>query len=323
MSAHIQKAQTDQLEPTPLEQVSLGYLRGIPLYLKLEGTNPTGSHKDRIALFQINDCPLEAATFATCGNYGKSVTHIAGQKGIGTLVVIPGSYEVEDNTLSRILENGGIIIRYGRSYEEAVEFSKTLAHTPGVDGSLLYDANPGGEHNFQIQVQAYKHIALEIYEQLGKQVPDYVSVPVSNGTTLVGIYQGFKELFDANLIAKIPRLVAASVEGMNPIITSFNSPEQVYTTLSPDEVVETPHNIALVNYDSSDGEQAVMALKETSGYAVGVPEGRYTLARDRLIEEIGVVSLPESCAALEAVKMLIENGDIKDREAIIVIVLTS
>ncbi|MEJ2722532.1 MAG: pyridoxal-phosphate dependent enzyme, partial [bacterium] len=158
------------------------------LYLKFDGGNPTGTQKDRIAFAQVKDAlrrGFDAITLATCGNYGVAVAFAASLVGLRCLIYIPINYHA---LRMREMERFGVeIVRAGNDYEEAVLLSQRRAETDEV-----YDANPGGA-NTLIQLRAYGQIAYEIYDEL-RDAPAMVAVPVSNGTTLAGLYKGFLSL---------------------------------------------------------------------------------------------------------------------------------
>lgn len=84
----------------------------VEIYAKLEGFNPTGSLKDRIALRMIEKAEEEGKLTkdkviveATSGNTGISVAWVAALKGYSCLIVMPEFVSVER---SRILEALGL-----------------------------------------------------------------------------------------------------------------------------------------------------------------------------------------------------------------------
>ena len=96
-------------------------------------------------------------------------------------------------------------------YESVVDVSRRRA-----DQDEVYDANPGGA-NTALQLRAYGEIAYEIYDEL-RDAPAAVAVPVSNGTTLAGIHKGFVSLYRRGKTSRIPKMVAGSSFGKNPIV---------------------------------------------------------------------------------------------------------
>ena len=65
------------------------------IFLKFEGTTPTGTQKDRIAFAQVMDAlrrGYDTVTVATCGNYGAAVSLAASIAGIDCEIYIPEKY---------------------------------------------------------------------------------------------------------------------------------------------------------------------------------------------------------------------------------------
>ena len=66
------------------------------VFLKFEGGNPSGTHKDRIAFAQAMDAlrrGFDTITVATCGNYGAAMAFAAGMAGLRCLIYVPPSFE--------------------------------------------------------------------------------------------------------------------------------------------------------------------------------------------------------------------------------------
>ena len=263
-------------------------------YLKFEGGNPTGTQKDRIAFAQAMDAlrrGYDAMTVATCGNYGAAAAFAASAAGIKVVVYIP-----EDFKTKRVAEMealGASIVRISGEYEAAVKASRDVA-----EGEGLYDANPGGE-NTLLQLQTYGQIAIEIYDDL-RDAPAAVAVPVSNGTTLAGIYHGFLSLYRRGKTSRIPRMVAGSSHGKNPIVRAFVKGLSHCEDLKPEEIRETSVNEPLVNWHSIDGDLALDAIYRTSGWAADVTDKEMLSTSKSLKDAEGLSVLPASTAGLLA-----------------------
>jgi len=264
------------------------------LYLKFEGGNPTGTQKDRIAFAQAMDAlrrGFESITVATCGNYGAALSLASKLAGLECFIFIPETFH--SKRLSEILGHGATIIRSPGDYESAVDRSREHAQRYDV-----YDANPGGQ-NEALQLQAYGQIAYEIYDEL-RDAPAAVAVPVSNGTTLAGIYRGFLSLYRRGKSSRMPRFVAGSSFHKNPIVTAFTSGKDICEDLSPAGIKETLVNEPLVNWRSIDGDAALEAIRSTGGSAKHVSD-RQMLSLSRLLREReGLSILPASTAGLQA-----------------------
>lgn len=264
------------------------------IFLKFEGGNPTGTQKDRIAFAQAMDAlrrGFDTLTVATCGNYGMAVALAASLAGLRCHIHIPEDYHTK--RAPEMAELGAEVIRVPGDYEAAVAASRAHA-----EADELYDANPGGD-NLGIQLHAYGQIAHEIYDEL-RDAPAVVAVPVSNGTTLAGIYRGFLSLYRRGRTSRMPRIVAGSSFRKNPIVQAFLAGKESCDDLEPQRIRQTQINEPLINWHSIDGDQALKAVLETEGWAA-FSSDRQMRAYSRIVrEQEGLSVLPASTAGLLA-----------------------
>jgi threonine synthase len=262
------------------------------VYLKFEGANPTGTHKDRIAFAQVYDAlrrGFDTVTVATCGNFGTALAFAASLAGLRCLVCIPGTYRTR--RLEEMASHGAEIRRTPGDYEAAVVASQELAEEEDI-----YDANPGGA-NTPIQLLAYAEIANEIYDEL-RDAPAAVAVPVSNGTCLAGIHRGFATLYRRGRISRMPKIVAGSSHGKNPIVRAFIKGLDSCEDLDPSAVRETRVNEPLINWHSYDGDLALKAVLETGGWAGDASDREMLRQAKTLRDKEGLSVLPASTAGL-------------------------
>ncbi len=274
------------------------------VYLKFEGGNPSGTQKDRIAFAQVHDAlrrEYETIILATCGNYGSAVSFAASLAGIKCRIYIPENYRTRRE--DEIRSFGAEIIRAGRYYEESVLISSQEA----VERDY-YNANPGGV-NISLQMQAYSQIAEEIFDEL-RDAPYAVAVPVSNGTTLAGIYRGFINLYRRGKTSRIPRIIAGSTSKKNPIVASFLHKLPHCEDLNPNKLRESRINEPLINWHSIDGDTALQAVYSSKGWA-GDASDKMMKQYARLIKEKeGISTLPASTAGLIALSKHLANEDL-------------
>jgi len=264
------------------------------IYLKFEGGNPTGTQKDRIAFAQSMDAirrGFDAITVATCGNYGVAIALAASFAGLRCIIFIPQTYHT--SRLQEMNNLGAEIQRVPFDYEGTVDASITFAQENEV-----YDANPGGE-NTATQLRAYGNIAYEIYDEL-RDAPVVIAAPVSNGTTLAGIFRGFLSLYRRGKTSRMPRIVAGSSFGKNPIVQAFLKNKPTCEDLPHEQIRETKVNEPLINWRSIDGDHTLHAIRETSGWATNASD-KNMMAFSRLIrDKEGLHVLPASTAGLIA-----------------------
>ncbi|WP_010477681.1 pyridoxal-phosphate dependent enzyme [Thermococcus zilligii] len=251
----------------PLEE-TLG-IEGI--YIDYEGRNPTGTHKDRIARAHVEKALEEgysAITVGTCGNYGVAIAYYARLYGLKAFVFVPAGYTLERAGEMRAL--GAEVIPWPGTYEEVVAESRRFALANGI-----YDANPGSRP--EVDYAGYSSIAEAI---LSEVKPDAVFVPVGNGTTLAGIWHGFRGK------AK-PRMIGVTTAFGNQLLWEFYGDQRR-------EIAETPVNEPLVSEISFDLDEAMKAIKESNGYVFGFADDTARRCAELLRFTTGLSVLPAS-----------------------------
>jgi threonine synthase len=264
------------------------------IYLKFEGGNPTGTQKDRIAFAQVMDAVrrgFDAITVATCGNYGSAMAFASSLAGLRCIIHLPEAYHTK--RIQEMTDSGAEIVRVPGDYERTIEVSRERA-----ERDEIYDANPGGDST-PIQLKAYGEIAYEIYDEL-RDAPYAVSVPVSNGTTIAGIYRGFLSLYRRGKTSRIPRMVAGSSYHKNPIVHAYLKNEPHCEDLQPDKIRETVVNEPLINWHSIDGDYALEAIRMTGGWAAYASDKAMLHFSKLIREQEGLSVLPASTAGLIA-----------------------
>lgn len=264
------------------------------LYIKYEGENPSGTQKDRIAFAQVHDAfrrNYDIVSLATCGNYGVAMAYASYLAGLHCKIFIPESYHTE--RVKEMEHFNAEIIRLSGTYEDTVKESSLIAAK-----NKWYDANPGGA-NTPLQISAYAEIAYEIYDQM-RDAPKCVSVPVSNGTLLAGVYRGFVSLYKRGKTSRIPKFIAGSASFKNPIIASFKAGLDSCKDIDPKLVKETSINEPLINWHSFDGDEALYAIKQSGGEAHHISDKKMREMSTFLHKKEGYRILPASTAGLIA-----------------------
>ncbi|MCE4613987.1 MAG: pyridoxal-phosphate dependent enzyme [Desulfurococcales archaeon] len=290
-----------KLESPLIKPVYLGEYLGVKnLYIKYEGYNPTGSQKDRVSMYHTDRAiqgQYDTITTGTCGNYGASLAYFAGLKGLKPVIFVPRTYG--NKRVIEMISRGARVVLLEGSYEDTVLTSSKIAHEQG-----WYDANPTSD-NWKTGLSSFKNIANEIINDLGKS-PDNVIIPVGNGSTLTGVYLGFKDLLNKGIIERLPRIIATTTSHGNPIALAFKKGLRKVPVLQ--KVRETRLNEPLVSMIAFDGDSALQAIRETGGFVVEVPD--YKMARYSMLTKVleGIRVLPASASTLEAISFLDRSG---------------
>lgn len=264
------------------------------VYLKFEGGNPTGTQKDRIAFAQAMDAlrrGYDTLTLATCGNYGVACALASSIAGVRCIIYVPETYHTK--RIKEMTDLGAEIVRVPGDYEKAVEVSSADSKA-----KEYYDANPGGD-NIVLQLKGYGEIAYEIYDEL-RDAPKIIAAPVSNGTTITGIYKGFLSLYRRGKTSRMPMFVAGSSFKKNPIIQAFKLNKERCEDLVPEKIKESKVNEPLINWHSIDGDLALDAIRKTKGWADDATDKEMLNFSKMIREKEGMFVLPASTAGLIA-----------------------
>lgn len=290
---------------TFIESRNLSHLVGCEkLFLKFEGGNPTGTQKDRIALAIVESARshgAKAIAAATFGHFGASLAWAARIVDLPVHIYIPEGSNVQKDRMKRINDARANVHILPGKYEDLVELSSKEAAENG-----WYNANPGSPGTKEISLDAYAEIANEIYRDIRK-APNYVFCPVGNGTTLAGIYLGFKKLYEMGKIQAVPRMVATSTRRGNPIVKSYLMNSRVVKDLSPEEMKESKFIEPLSNQHAYDGQEALDAIYESNGFADYASETKVMEFNRFLRQEEGLHVLPAAASTLAVMHELADD----------------
>ncbi|MBD3329725.1 pyridoxal-phosphate dependent enzyme [Candidatus Dojkabacteria bacterium] len=191
----------------PVKQLKLKSPIETTVHLKLENLNETGSHKDRGLKTQIQKHIDDGAgkfVISSSGNAAISASKFCMEHKLPlTIFVSPDTPKFK---LDRIYNYPGLTIEFSkRPKHDAFQMAKNSK-------AVFLRASTDS-----YAVEGYQSIAIE----LSKQVPGCTDLflPVSSGTTAVGVYQGFKILDSPN---KIPRFHVVQTTRVNTISQEFD-----------------------------------------------------------------------------------------------------
>jgi threonine synthase len=271
------------------------------LYIKLEGTNPTGTYKDRAAAVAVTKALEEnysVLAIASAGNAGAAASAYAARAGLQCWVFVPAHTPRE--RMTQITIAGANII----AVEGSVNDCSDLVDF-GVDLFGWCPVTTAAVKNLY-QNEGLRTIAFEIWQQLDQQVPDWIISPVGGGGILSANAKGWREFQAWGLTEHIPRLVAVQADGCAPLVRA------VHAGTHPDEIErwEKPVSIAASIADPfpMDGARVMRALAIHGGHALAVSDEEILDAERALGHDEGIFVEPASAATLAALeRMLLEK----------------
>ena len=208
---------------TPLVELPrLSPKPGVRIYAKLEGHNPTGSVKDRVAKSMIEAAEAEGAIEPghtilepTSGNTGIALAMICRRKGYPLKVVMPDNVTEERTQLLRMYGAEIVYSEGAKGSNGAVEVALEMAD----DSSFYMPYQYGNEAN---PLAHYNGTAVEILEELD-EVTAFVG-GLGTGGTLMGNGRRFKEANPETLIVAAEPKQGELVQGLRSLDDGFIPP---------------------------------------------------------------------------------------------------
>ena len=264
----------DLVGNTPLVELSRFAPGPVRVYAKLEGQNPTGSIKDRVAKAMIEAAesagelePGRRLLEPTSGNTGISLALVAKLKGYPLTCVMPENATEERRRLLRL---------YGAE----------IVESPGAEGSNgavrlaleLATADPGWFMPFQYANAAnprahYEGTGAEIAETLDRV--DVLVAGLGTGGTLMGAGARLRESFPDVVVAAAEPLPGEAVMGLRSLADGY---------VPPILDVERLDRKLLVSNEES--VRALRELLDTEGIFGGVSTGAVVHVARRLAAEL-------------------------------------
>jgi len=291
---------------TPLVPLSRLAPDGVEVLLKEEGGNPTGSFKARglsLAVNRARELSAPGVELASAGNAALALTAYAAAAGLPARVAVP---EDTPATVSRRCRAHGA---------EVITGGRTL-----VDAAGRLAAEDKGYWNLSTLKEPYraegkKTMGLELAEQLGWKLPDWIVYPTGGGTGIVGMHKAFGELERLGLIrGPRPRFLVVQMAGCAPMVRAFEAGEETAR-----EWQEPQTDVWGLRVPKAIGDFLVLrALRESGGRAVAVEEDELPGWTARAAAEEGMLIGPEGAACLAALDEVARAGEIGDGDRVVV-----
>jgi len=254
------------------------------IYLKFDGTNPTGSFKDRAsylvsAFAKKNN--LNEIVVASTGNAASSMAGIAAAAGQKTFIFMPES--APKAKLVQCLQYGAELIPIKGDYDTAFDLSLEFSRRTGfLNRNTAY--NP-------LTIEGKKTVSFELCEQMSGREIDYVFLPVGDGVILSGVIKGFSDMKYLGIIKNLPKIIGVQAEKSSFIYNAFYKGQfdlnYKASTIADSISVNTAHN----------GYTAVNDLKSAEGEMILVSDDEILSAQNYVSKMSGIFCEPSSAAS--------------------------
>ena len=276
--------------------------KGVEVYLKYEGLNPTGSFKDRgmtVAISKALEEGSKAVMCASTGNTSASAAAYSARAGIKCVVLIPEG-AIALGKLSQALIHGAKVIAIKGNFDDALKLVREITKKYPI--TLVNSINP-------YRIEGQKSAAFEICDALGN-APDYHAIPVGNAGNITAYWKGYKEYKAAGICKRLPKMLGFQAEGAAPIVLGHpvKDPKTIATAIK----IGNP----------ASWKQAEAARDESGGLIDIVSDDEILEAYKILASKEGVFVEPASAASVAGMLKLAKKGYFKSQQIKIVCALT-
>jgi len=197
----------------------------VELYLKFEGTNPSGSFKDRgmtLAISKAVEAGSKTVICASTGNTSASAAAYSAHAGLETFVLIPQG-KIAMGKLAQAIIHGATVIQVEGNFDQALSIVKRLANDFSI--TLVNSINP-------FRLEGQKTAAFEVCDALG-EAPEFHFLPVGNAGNITAYWKGYQDYRKQNKITRLPKMMGYQAEGAAPIVLGkvVENPKTVATAI--------------------------------------------------------------------------------------------
>lgn len=284
---------------TPLLRANyLSELTGCDVYLKIEGSNPTGSFKDRGMTVAVTDAFHKGQKVLMCastGNTSASAAAYAARAGLKSAVLIPEG-KIAQGKLAQAVMHGAQIIQVRGNFDDCLELvRKTTTEFPEI--ALVNSVNP-------MRIEGQKTAAFEIVDCLG-DAPDVHFLPVGNAGNITAYWKGYSEYAEDGVSTQRPVMKGVQAAGAAPLVKG----EPV---LEP-ETIATAIRIG----NPASWQQAVAAKEESGGDFRAQTDEQILEAYRTIAGREGIFVEPASASSVAGLLDAHANGELTAGQRIV------
>ncbi len=262
---------------TPLVRINrLNPKPQIPLYAKLEGFNPTGSIKDRIALKMIEQAEACGTLFPgktiiepTSGNTGIGLAMIGAVKGYPVEIVMSEAVSVERRKMIQAFGAKTILTDAVLGTDGAIRKANELVRT--YPDRYFMPNQFSNEYN---KLAHYQTTANEIWEETEGKVTHFVSALGTSGT-IMGVGMGLKDKNPEIQIVEAHPVKGHYIQGLK------NMEEAIVPEIYDPSKIDRTYMI-----ESEEAFTMARAIVLQEGIFVGMSSGAAMIAALECIKEI-------------------------------------
>ena len=278
------------------------------LQFKHQGYNPTASFKDNgmtAGVTQARILGMRRVACVSTGNTSASMAAYAAAAGLQAVIFLPAG-KIAYGKLAQALEYGALTIQVEANFDQILALVREVAVEQGI--YLLNSVNP-------FRIEGQKSIIIELLEQRGWAVPDWIVLPGGNLGNVSALGKGLRELRQAGLIDAMPRIAVVQAAGAAPFLAQFREGGALRPVCDP-ETLATAIRIG----DPVSWQKAAFEVGSAQGLVESASEQEIADAK-AVVGRCGIGCEPASAASLAGVRKLVAAG-VVDSSADVAAILT-
>jgi threonine synthase len=294
---------------TPLLRAQrLGKRVGVrELFIKDESQNPTQSFKARgmaAAVSMAKELGARKLAVPSAGNAAGALAAYAARAGLKCFIFMP-----RDTPRANVVEceqtGAHVTLMDGLITDCGAEVGRRKEKEGWFDVSTLKEP---------YRVEGKKTLGYELAEQFNWQLPDVIIYPTGGGTGLIGMWKAFDEMEQLGWIDnRRPRMVTVQAAGCAPIVRAFDEGNRF-----ADEFPNAATTASGLRVPKAIGDFLILdALRSSGGTAVAVTDEELIEATREIGSLEGVFCAPEGAACLPALRQLIETGEVRPHDRVV------
>lgn len=261
---------------TPIIQINNITNPNVKIFAKLEGYNPGGSIKDRIALKMIETAESEGRLTKdktiiepTSGNTGIALAMISAVKGYNLEIVMSEAVSIERRKMIMAFGAKVILTDSSKGTDGAIMKARELVKK-NPDRYFM----PDQFSNKYNKIAHYEGTAVEIWKQMNGKV-DYFVASIGTSGTLMGV-GAFLKKYNPNV-----KIISAEPEKGHYIQGLKNMEEAIVPAIYQKDQLDD-----IIIVDTEEAFETARQIVRNEGISVGMSSGAAMLAARKLSEKI-------------------------------------
>jgi len=282
------------------------------LWVKLCGNSHSGSFKDLGMTVLVSVVKkaiaegqkIKAVACASTGDTSAALAAYGAAAGIPVVVLLPRG-KISTAQLVQPLAHGALVLGLDTDFDGCMAIVRQLA-----ESGLIYLANSMNP----LRLEGQKTVGIEVVQQFGWQVPDWVILPSGNLGNASALYAGFRMMKELGVIDRYPRLAVAQAENANPLYLAWKAGKKTVDAIAAKPTQATAIQIG----NPVSAPRALKALEEMDGIVEQASEQELSDAAARA-DATGMYTCPHTAVGLAVLEKLRKNGTIQSGEKVVCI----